>query len=137
MSGSIAGRDYRAVNFLQQNGSNSVFIPLSTFSWDNNQANSGMLELKVDFNSGFQEVGRVSHFDIAENKYCNNIPADDTTRLDNCGDNTQLTWLSTPKRTITMSQNEKTYVYTISDIGIKVTALENPDIALGQGLLPR
>ena len=136
-SWSIGEQDHRAVKFVQQGEMNTVFIPLTTYNWDSSEAYSGILELKIDLNSGFDEIGRINHLDIAKNDYCKNIATDDTTRLQTCSDNTKLIWMSTPKRTIAISQNNKFYVYTISDIGIKASTLENPDIILGQGLLPK
>ncbi|MFZ5862098.1 MAG: beta-propeller domain-containing protein [Nitrospirota bacterium] len=96
---------------------------------------SGMAAYRVGVEEGFTELGRVDHADLAKEAYCSAIQRDDAWRSDACANGWYL-WGAVPRRSIIMTGGDETYLYSVSDIGIKATEVEAPDVTLGRVLFP-
>jgi hypothetical protein len=89
----------------------------------------------VSVTEGFTELGRVDHADLAKEAYCSEIQLDEPWRSDACANGWYL-WGAAPRRSIVMTSGDATYLYSVSDIGIKATAIDAPGVVLGRVLFP-
>jgi hypothetical protein len=89
----------------------------------------------VSLEDGFTELGRVDHADLAKEAYCSNVSPEELNRASYCAAGWYL-WGAAPRRSIIMTGGEETYLYSVSDIGIKATEIEAPNATLGRVLFP-
>ena len=94
-------------------------LPLYTYGWDAATGEyddfSGMLVVDVDADTGLHELGRVDHADLVAESRC----VYDLDRAVPCDDDW---WYAQLRRSVVIEDN----LYSISDYGVKVTALEDP-----------
>ncbi len=111
-------------------------IPLQSY----NAANefNGFALLHVDTTTGFTDLGRVDHRDLARQAVC----ADSAANLSPdsyqyyCGDARGFIYAAYPLRSVFMTEGEQTYLYTLSTVGIKATDTNAPSVALGKLTFP-
>jgi hypothetical protein len=56
-------------------------------------------------------------------------------RAESCAQGWYL-WGAMPRRSIVMTSGDATYLYSVSDIGIKATPIDAPNLTLGSVLFP-
>jgi hypothetical protein len=130
---SYSGAEYDHLAFTYYGPRNLLVIPLVTS--DAAAYFSGMAAYRVSLADGFAELGRVDHADLAKEAYCSEIRLDETWRSDACANGWYL-WGAAPRRSVVMTSGDATYLYSVSDIGIKATAIDAPDVVLGRVLFP-
>lgn len=111
---STALYDHLAFNYFDQ--SNVLTIPLTYWADELDQHFSGFAAFRVDVETGFQELGRLDHSDLARADYCDG----DALGTDVCSDGVYLE-AAFPRRAVTGLYEGATYIYTLSDVGIKVS----------------
>ena len=112
-----------------------LVIPLVTVDESGGTYFSGMAAYRVSLTDGFTELGRVDHADLAHQAYCSDIPPEETWRAESCEQGWYL-WGAAPRRSVIMTSGEATYLYSISDIGVKATPVDAPGTVLGSVLFP-
>ncbi len=133
-SWSAAQYDPHAFTYLESQG--LLAIPLSTWDPLSRESFTGMVVYKIDAGAGIAELGRVQHDDLAANRYCTDLSAEmPQWKLDACQDG-RYSWLAYPSRAVFMRGLLQTYLYSISNIGIKATRAEQPHETLGTLLFP-
>jgi uncharacterized secreted protein with C-terminal beta-propeller domain len=130
---SYSGAEYDHMAFTYYGPRNLLVIPLVTS--DAGSYFSGMAAYRVSVTEGFTELGRVDHADLAKEAYCSEIQTDESWRSDACANGGYL-WGAAPRRSIVMTSGDATYLYSVSDIGIKATAIDSPGEVLGRVLFP-
>jgi hypothetical protein len=130
---SYSGAEYDHLAFTYYAPRNLLVIPLVT--GDAGAYFSGMAAYRVSVTEGFTELGRVDHADLAKEAYCSEIQTDESWRSDACANGGYL-WGAAPRRSIVMTSGDATYLYSVSDIGIKATAIDAPGEVLGRVLFP-
>ncbi|MFZ5875068.1 MAG: beta-propeller domain-containing protein [Nitrospirota bacterium] len=130
---SYSGAEYDHLAFTYYGPRNVLVIPLVT--GDAGAYFSGMAAYRVSMTDGFAELGRVDHTDLAKEAYCSDIQSDETWRSDACANGWYL-WGAAPRRSVVMTSGDATYLYSVSDIGIKATAIDAPGVVLGRVLFP-
>jgi hypothetical protein len=130
---SYSGAEYDHLAFTYYEPRNLLVIPLVT--GDAGSYFSGMAAYRVSVTDGFTELGRVDHADLAKEAYCSDIQPDESWRADACANGWYL-WGAAPRRSIIMTSGDATYLYSVSDIGIKATAVDAPSVVLGRVLFP-
>jgi uncharacterized secreted protein with C-terminal beta-propeller domain len=130
---SYSGAEYDHLAFTYYGPRNLLVIPLVTS--DAGEYFSGMAAYRVSVTEGFTELGRVDHADLAKEAYCSEIQLDEPWRSDACANGWSL-WGAAPRRSIVMTSGDATYLYSVSDIGIKATAIDAPGVVLGRVLFP-
>lgn len=126
-----AAYDHRAFTYYSPR--DLLVIPMMTQS--GSSYFSGMVAFRVSLTEGFTELGRVDHADLAKQVYCKDILPEEAWRSEACKDG-RNGWWATPRRSVIMTSEEETYLYTISNIGIKATPVETPATVLGSVLFP-
>lgn len=111
---------------------NLLAIPVS-LSWD---LFNGIAAFHASAAGGFRELGRVNHADLASMVYCTDIPANDLTRTEQCRSG-NIRWLTQLRRSVIMTSEEESYLYSISNVGVKATHLDRPNETLGSAIFPR
>ena len=132
-SWSEAAYDHMAFTF--DYATNYLAIPLNYSSSTGHFNGIATFKLMLD-NAGnpdrFVEVGRVDHSDLARQFYC--ILADAS--LYPCVDGSYIHWAN-PRRSVFMAYQDATYLYTVSDTGLKASDMANvAGPALGSILFP-
>jgi uncharacterized secreted protein with C-terminal beta-propeller domain len=130
---SYSGAEYDHLAFTYYGPRNLLVIPLVTS--DAAADFSGLAAYRVSLAAGFTELGRVDHADLAKEAYCSEIQPDETWRSDACANGWYL-WGAAPRRSVVMTSGDATYLYSVSDIGIKATAIDAPGVVLGRVLFP-
>lgn len=102
----------------------TLSVPIYTDDYDPDtgadESFSGLLVLDVDLDAGgLTELGRVDHSDIAASSTCPDDPWDD------CTDTGDFAWM---RRSVVIED----WLYSISNYGIKVTALRDPTTEVAQ-----
>lgn len=132
---SYSGAEYDHLAFTYYGPRNVLVIPLVTANSTHSEFFSGMAAYRVSLTEGFTELGRVDHADLAKEAYCSNILPEEIGRADWCANGWYL-WGAAPRRSIIMTGGDDTYLYSVSDIGIKATEIEAPNVTLGRVLFP-
>ena len=86
----------------------------------------------IDPASGITELGRVDHKDLAYQSVCLDPTVDPSSYNYYCDSNDRYINLATPKRSLFMTSDTKTYLYSISWSGLKVNDVDYPAVTLGQ-----
>ena len=116
---SSAVHDHLAFNFFPEAG--TVTIPIQYWASELDDHFSGFAAFSVDVNDGFTELGRIDHSDLARETYCA-----DGTILDlvSCVSAIYIE-SANPKRAVSALYQGTPYVYTVSDVGIKVSPAQD------------
>ncbi len=132
---SFSDAEYDHLAFTYYAPRNLLVIPLVTVDVATGVYFSGMAAYRVSLADGFAELGRVDHADLAKEAYCSNILPDELWRAESCAQGWYL-WGAVPRRSVVMTSGDATYLYSVSDIGIKATAIDAPNSTLGHVLFP-
>lgn len=132
---SYSGAEYDHLAFTYYAPRNVLVIPLVTVDSSFGNYFSGMAAYRVSLTDGFTELGRVDHSDLAKEAYCSNVLPEELRRAESCAAGWYL-WGAAPRRSIIMTGGDETYLYSVSDIGIKATEIEAPNVTLGRVLFP-
>jgi uncharacterized secreted protein with C-terminal beta-propeller domain len=109
--------DPHAFNFF---GSASVLtIPVQYWANRLEDHFSGFAAFSVSLQDGFAELGRLDHSDLARNEYCPDPGLGLSPAI--CVDGHYLE-SANPSRSISAVFDEETFIYTLSDVGMKVSA---------------
>ena len=88
----------------------------------------GLLVLNVDTQQGLSLAGRVDHLDLLSLATCDsNDPSCNAF---------YYRWLSQPTRSVFMTQSTDSYLYSLSNIGLKAVNTNALDVTVGSLLLP-
>jgi uncharacterized secreted protein with C-terminal beta-propeller domain len=132
---SYSGAEYDHLAFTYYAPRNVLVIPLVTADASFGNYFSGMAAYRVSLTDGFTEMGRVDHADLAKEAYCGDVSPGELWRAEYCAAGWYL-WGAAPRRSIIMTGGDTTYLYSVSDIGIKATEVEAPNVTLGRVLFP-
>ncbi|MBI3803267.1 MAG: beta-propeller domain-containing protein [Nitrospirae bacterium] len=114
---------------------NLLAIPLVLWNPAPGNTFSGIAAFRVSVTDGFTELGRVDHADLAFQVYCTNLPPDQPSRADACRAGLFLGGAA-PIRSVFMTSGSSTFLYSLSNIGIKATPVDQPTTLLGSVLFP-
>ena len=132
---SFSDAEYDHLAFTYYAPRNLLVIPLVTVDVAHEAYFSGMAAYRVSLADGFTELGRVDHADLAHQAYCSNMLPDELWRKESCAQGWYL-WGAMPRRSVVMTSGNATYLYSVSDIGIKATPIDAPNSTLGSVLFP-
>ncbi|MDH3747182.1 MAG: beta-propeller domain-containing protein [Gammaproteobacteria bacterium] len=121
-----ASYDHLSFNYFDEAG--VLTIPVQYWADTFVDHFSGFAAYRVDLGSGFEELGRLDHSDLARQAYCPD-PADR-----NDGAECELGYYlqaADPRRSVSASVNGQTLIYTFSDVGIKASEANDFENALG------
>jgi len=133
-SWSAAEYDHKAFTFYKP--ANLLAIPLQISPNYSKEYFSGVAAYEITIASGFKELGRVDHSDLAFDYYCreDNSPLADPYTED-CRNGWYVQWAA-PRRSVVMTDTENVYLYTISDIGLKAVSTKDLSTTLGSIVFP-
>jgi hypothetical protein len=114
---------------------NLLAIPLVTWDFSTGTSFSGIAAFRVSIADGFAELGRVDHSDLAFQVYCTNIPPDQAWIADQCKGGEFLGGAA-PTRSVMMTSGPDTFLYSLSNIGVKATPIDQPQNLLGSVIFP-
>jgi hypothetical protein len=120
--------DPHAFNFFDAAG--VLTIPVQYWASRFEDHFSGFAAFKVDTLAGFTELGRLDHSDLARREYCPD-PALGTSLI--ACDQGHYLESANPSRSVAAIFDERTYIYTLSDVGMKVSPAQdfsNPEAVL-------
>lgn len=83
---------------------------------------SGFVAFKVDTLAGFTELGRLDHSDLARREYCPDPSLGVSLIICDAGYYLES---ANPSRSVSAIFDERTYIYTLSDVGMKVSAAQD------------
>ncbi|RAL20416.1 hypothetical protein DL240_16560 [Lujinxingia litoralis] len=120
--------------FTYQERLGVLSVPMNI--WDGEERFTGLMLFEIDAeqdeaNAGIAEIGRVSHGDLVANSNCVRQGFEE-----GCVQEDYWGWYSWMRRSIIMSGEEgEEYVYSLSDMGLKVNEVFNTDNELASVLL--
>ncbi|TAJ99259.1 MAG: hypothetical protein EPO39_16865 [Candidatus Manganitrophaceae bacterium] len=114
---------------------NLLAIPLVVWDPPSGTSFSGVAAFRVSVTEGFTELGRVDQADLAFQVYCTNIPPDQPWIADECKEGRFLGGAA-PTRSVMMASGPDTFLYSLSNVGVKATPIDQPASVLGSVLLP-
>ncbi len=132
-SWSTAEYDHKAFTFYKP--ANLLAIPLQISPDYADKYFSGIVAYEITLESGFKELGRVDHSDIAFDYYCQNNPTLIFPYTENCNDGWYFQWAA-PRRSVVMTDTDDVYLYTISDMGLKASSTKDLSTTLGSIVFP-
>jgi hypothetical protein len=103
-------------------------VPVASYNLASDDYFTGILALDVDIQRGLTLSGRVDHEDLLIQANCN--------AASGFCDSNYFGWLAQPNRSIFMTEDSNTYLYSLSNIGIKAVNTLNFDLTVGSLLLP-
>jgi len=112
--------DPHAFNFFD--AASVLTIPVQYWASRLEDHFSGFAAFKVDPLAGFTELGRLDHSDLARREYCPD-PALGTSLIA-CDEGHYLE-SANPSRSVAAIFEERTYIYTLSDVGMKVSPAQD------------
>jgi len=107
--------DHLAFNYFAEAG--TLTVPVQYFSNDWTQHFSGFIAFSVDTTAGFVELGRLDHSELARSEDCSG-PNFASPAL--CDSGVYLEAAS-PRRSVSASFGGETFIYTLSNVGMKVS----------------
>ena len=110
--------DHLAFNYFDS--ANVVTIPIQYWADERQDHFSGFAAFSVSIPDGFAELGRLDHSDLARDTYCTASGL----APDSCDDGIYIE-SANPKRSVSAIYNGGTYIYTLSDVGMKVSLAED------------
>jgi len=130
---SAASYDPHAFTFYAEQG--LLAIPLSAWDYPNGKRFNGIVALSIDVEKGIAELGRVDHSDLAYQMYCGVPPASDDWRYSYCQEG-GVDWWSYPRRSVFMTDAVGSYLFSLSDSGVKATLAREPNVVVGSHVYP-
>jgi uncharacterized secreted protein with C-terminal beta-propeller domain len=131
-SWSAAEYDHKAFTFYKP--ANLLAIPMQ-FAPEAGSLFSGIVAYDVSVDSGFTELGKMDHADLAYEYYCNSDVVLLPGYENYCGDGHYMYWAA-PRRSIVMTSAEDVYLYSLSDLGMKASHIGDLSTPLGSILFP-
>ena len=110
-----ATHDHLAFNYFPAAG--TLTVPVQYTAFDLADHFSGFFAFGVSAATGFTELGRLDHSDLARREHCA-PPGVATPAV--CSSGVYLEAAS-PRRSVSASYNGATYIYTLSNVGMKVS----------------
>jgi len=132
-SWSAAEYDHKAFTFYKP--ANLLAIPLQVSPSFTDQYFSGVVAYEITLATGFKELGRVDHSDLAFDYYCNDNPALIYPYTEDCKSGWYFQWAA-PRRSVVMTDTESVYLYTLSDVGLKASSTRDLPTTLGSIVFP-
>lgn len=132
-SWSAAEHDHKAFTFYKPR--NLLAIPLQFTPTITNAVFNGIVAYDVSLEDGFTELGRVDHSDLARDYYCNPNSGLLPAHVDSCENGWYVRWAA-PRRSVVMTSGADTYLYSISDVGVKASDVADLSTALASILFP-
>ncbi len=124
-SWSTASYDHHAFTYLES--ANILVVPLEIYDYGSIEQNfSGFIVLQVGEGDGFTELGRIDHEDLVENSSCYTSGQFDLT---NCISWHRYSWVQ-PRRSVIINDSEQTVVYSLSNVGIKASPVNDPGMTI-------
>ena len=114
---SSAVHDHLAFNYFASAGVLTIPVQYSASSVEEHF--SGFAAFAVDPAAGFTELGRVDHSDLARSTHCDGSAGSPPA----CGDGTYLE-AANPRRAVAGAFAGDTFIYTLSDVAMKVGRAE-------------
>ena len=114
-----ATHDHLAFNYFPAAG--TLTVPVQYFATDLTDHFSGFFAFGVSAATGFTELGRLDHSDLARREHCA-APGLPTPAV--CSSGLYLE-AANPRRAVSASYNGATYIYTLSNVGMKVSAAQS------------
>lgn len=111
--------DHHAFNYFDSAG--MLTIPVQYRASRLQEHFSGFAAFTVSTDTGFTDLGRIDHSDLARNAYCPDPALGSSTSI--CDDGIYLE-SANPSRSLSALLGGETYVYTLSDVGMKVSSAE-------------
>lgn len=118
---SEAQHDHHAVTYWASQG--LLAIPATVEDWDGDDGYnffSGLVIFDVSVETGFVEVGRVSHSSLVADRYCGDIHDSEQEYVCESG---EMAYYVNMRRSVFMDD----YVYAISSLGVTLSAIESPE----------
>jgi hypothetical protein len=123
-----ATHDHLAFNYFAEGG--TLTVPVQYAATSTRDHFSGFIAFSVSTANGFAELGRLDHSDLARREYCTTptgfLPV-------SCSGGTYLE-SAQPRRAVSARLDGATYIYTLSNVGMKVSAA--PTFGLPIAVLP-
>ncbi|NOZ52718.1 MAG: hypothetical protein GXP08_06175 [Gammaproteobacteria bacterium] len=132
-SWSTAEYDHKAFTFYKP--ANLLAIPLQISPNYSRQYFSGVVAYEITLASGFKELGRVDHSDLAFDYYCQNDSPLVYPYTEDCNTGWYFQWAA-PRRSVVMTDAENVYLYTVSDMGLKASSTNDLSTTLGSIVFP-
>ena len=132
-SWSSAQYDHKAFTFYKP--ADLLAIPIQISPYDSADYFSGVIAYDVNLTTGFREIGRVDHKDLSFDYYCGPTSGLAPEYLPDCTNGWYMQWAA-PRRSMVMTGNGEVYLYTMSDVGLKASAISDLPNTLGQLLFP-
>jgi len=132
-SWSAAEYDHKAFTFYKPE--NLLAIPLQISPNNSKKYFSGIVAYEVTIASGFKELGRVDHSDLAFDYYCQKDSPLIYPYTEDCNNGWYVQWAA-PRRSVVMTDAENVYLYTISDMGLKAASTTDLSTTLGSITFP-
>jgi uncharacterized secreted protein with C-terminal beta-propeller domain len=123
-----ANYDYLAFNFFP--GSGTLTVPAQYYGSSLDRNFTGFIAFSVDPIAGIEELGRLDHNDLARQIHC----IDSTGAVEPYCQDGRYIEAANPRRSVTATYNGATYIYTLSNVGMKVSAAS--DFSTAVGVLP-
>ena len=114
-----ATHDHLAFNYFPAAG--TLTVPVQYYAADLADHFSGFFAFGVSTATGFTELGRLDHSDLARREHC--APTGQPTPAV-CSSGVYLE-AANPRRSVSASYNGATYIYTLSNVGMKVSAAQS------------
>jgi len=122
--------DPLAFNYFREAG--TLTLPVQYWSTDVARHFSGFMAFTVSIQDGFGDLGRLDHSDLARERFCQDpsggLP-------DICVSGAYLE-SADPRRTVSALLGDTTYMYTLSNVGMKVSPARDFGNAVGVLKLP-
>jgi len=132
-SWSAAEYDHKAFTFYKP--ANLLAIPLQISPNHSKEYFSGIVAYEISVASGFKELGRVDHADLAFDYYCQKDSPLIYPYTEDCKNGWYVQWAA-PRRSVVMTDTENVYLYTISDMGLKAASTKDLSTTLGSITFP-
>lgn len=132
-SWSAAEHDHKAFTFYQP--ANLLAIPIQISPSISRDVFSGIVAFDVTLDNGFAELGRVDHSDLAHEYYCVDNPNLMAPYIQDCTNGWYMQWAA-PRRSIVMTDTDDIYLYTLSDVGLKASSINDLPNTLGSLVFP-
>jgi beta propeller domain-containing protein len=126
-----AAQDHLAFNYFPEGG--TLTVPVQYYASDRSDDFSGFIAFSVSAVNGFRELGRLDHSDLARIEHCT-LPAHGMLSAP-CAGPVYLE-AARPRRAVSAQFDGATYIYTLSNVGMKVSAAPTFGTAIATLPLP-
>jgi uncharacterized secreted protein with C-terminal beta-propeller domain len=110
--------------FTYHAGKELLAFPINIYNWDEATQQgshfSGLMVYRASTATGFQEIGRVAHDDLVSQRWCEQYTGEGDCRA------VDYAWWTNMRRSLFIED----YLYSLSDVGLKVNELLNPSAEL-------